>query len=164
MAYFQNIVSLVDADNEIAICDMEIITAREKQRLLVSFNDTAAKYPDEKTIHQLFCEQAARTPDSIAVTGLCMKREGVSASNNRVSLSYRHLRTLALQVAPALIEKGVTGDTIAAVKTERTVEMIAALLGILEAGGAYLPIEPGLPEERSSYILSDSAARVLVTT
>ncbi|MCY7858964.1 non-ribosomal peptide synthetase [Bacillus sonorensis] len=135
---------------DIKLGDIDLLPAAEKQILLVSFNDTKADYPKTKTLHQLFEEQAERTPDRTAV--LIADRQ----------LTYRELNARANRLARILRDKGVRPDHIVGLMLERSAEMMVGILGILKAGGAYLPIDPDYPEERIRYMLADSGARWLV--
>lgn len=114
------------------------------------YNQTAAEYPREKTIHQLFEEQANRTPDQVAV---------VYEENQ---LTYRELNEKANQIARTLQSEGVHPDQPVGIMAERSLEMIVGLFGILKAGGAYVPIDPTYPEERIRYILEDSDTKLLL--
>ncbi|HLP60961.1 MAG TPA: condensation domain-containing protein, partial [Candidatus Deferrimicrobium sp.] len=154
--YFKKIAALVVQNPDLKIKDIEIISDEEKKQLVVEFNQTAAAYPQDKTIQQLFAEQVERTPDSIALVG----------ADPRVCpdyLTYRQLNEQSAQLASVLIEKGVLADNIVAIMMERSIEMITGILGILKSGGAYLPIDPGYPQERIDYMLKDSAAKILLT-
>jgi non-ribosomal peptide synthetase component F len=153
--YFKNILDLIDSEPGEQIRKDKIVSPGERQKLLYEFNDTKAGYPKEKTIHQLFEEQAVRTGDRIAV---------VSMAHDTQHLAYRELDIKSNQLACRLMEKGVQPGTIAGLMVERSLEMITGILGILKAGGAYLPIDPGYPEERIRYLLTDSKAKVLVTS
>ena len=132
------------------IVDLEILSEEERRTLLHDFNNTAAEYPKDKTIHELFEEQVEKTPDNIAV---------VYEDNQ---LTYRKLNQKANQLARVLREKGVGPDSIVGIMVERSLEMIVGILGILKAGGAYLPIDPTYPPDRVKYILEDSGTRVLL--
>ena len=164
---FQHIVHLIVSNPGQRLHDIEIITAEEKQQLLVYFNDTGAEFPGDKTIHQLFEEQAAQTPDAIAVFS---HGQTLSWTNNNVgagprvcpnSLTYRQLNKQSNHMAGLLIEKGVLPEHIVAIIVEPSVEMISGIMGILKSGGAYLPIEPGSPPERIDYLLKESGAKLL---
>jgi len=132
------------------LCEIEILSGREKNRLLFDFNNTASAYPYNKTIPGLFEEQAERTGDCVAVIGT-------------MSMTYRELNNKSNQLAWGLIEKGVEPDNIVGILVERSIEMIIGILAILKAGCAYLPIDREYPEERIKYMLADSGARVLLT-
>jgi tyrocidine synthetase-3 len=149
--YFKRILSFVIDHPEKKIADIAIISGEEKKRILEEFNNTDAPYPGEKTLSRVFEEQAAQTPDSIALVG-------------PASITYKQLNLMADQLAGLLRSKGVGPDTIAALMVERSVEMMEGIFGILKAGGAYLPIDPNYPKERINYILSDSSAALLLTT
>ncbi|NIM10483.1 MAG: amino acid adenylation domain-containing protein [Candidatus Aminicenantes bacterium] len=146
---------LVDVD--LRLSDVEILTEKKRRQLLEEFNDTAVPYFEDRTIVQLFAEQAEGTPDGIAVVG---KGEKIGET---VQLIYRELNQKSNQLAHLLREKGVGPDTIVGIMVERSVEMMIGILGILKAGGAYLPIDPNYPEERRKYMLEDSNAALLLT-
>jgi bacitracin synthase 3 len=132
----------------------------EKKQVVFSLNDTEAVYPEDKTIHQLFEEQVERTPDHIALVGTAPE----VPRGCPVYLTYHELNEKSGRLAGLLIEKGVLADNIVGIMVERSVEMIVGILGILKSGGAYLPIDPGYPQERIDYMLKDSGAKLLVTT
>jgi non-ribosomal peptide synthetase component F len=156
--YFQNIVSSILEKPGRRLSEIDIITGEEKQQILNDFNDTAADYPKNKTIHQLFEEQAAKTPDNIALHG----RLTTWLHGEDGSITYKEADEQSRQLVYVLRSKGVKPDTIAAVMVERSPEMIIGILGILKAGGAYLPIDPDYPQERIIYMLKDSSAKVLL--
>ncbi len=137
--------------------DIELLSAEEKQQVLVDFNDTAVKYPKDKTIHQLFEEQVEKTPDRVTVIGRRL------LGNRGVQLTYGELNRGANQLAHVLRERGVGPDVVAAIMVERSIETIIGIMGILKAGGAYLPIEPDYPGERVRYMLEDSNAALILT-
>src|SRR5207249_14432 len=102
-------------------------------------------------IHQTFERQAEQTPDAMAV--ICGEER----------LTYRDLNTRANKLAHRLRRLGVGPETLAAIRVERSPDMIVGLLGILKAGGAYVPLDASYPGERVSFILNDSQATVLLT-
>lgn len=135
-----------------SIEEFEILSDKEKRKLLVEFNGTAADYPRDKTIHQLFEEQAERTPDSIAVHWA-----------DSADMTYSELNNTSNRWAHRLWEKGVQPGDIVAILMERSIEMLIGIFAVLKAGAAYLPMDPEYPEERRKYILTDSNARVLLS-
>jgi amino acid adenylation domain-containing protein len=153
--YFKTMVSWILADPSGKIADIEIISGKEKQWILYDFNHTEAVYPAEKTIHELFEEQAARTPRHIAVKG--------TRELHEISITYSELNRKSNQLAGVLREKGVLADDIVGIKMEPSIEMITGILGILKSGAAYLPIDPDYPRERIDYMLKDSGAKVLLS-
>jgi tyrocidine synthetase-3 len=153
-AYLQNIIPQVSANPAAIVSEIEIITEEEKAQVLNNLVDKEVKYPSGKTIHDLFMEQAVRYPDRIAAAG--------ESFSNHMQMTYRELNEASDQLACLLLEKGVGTGSIVAIRLERSLEMIVALFAVLKAGGAYLPIDTGYPEERVDYMLKDSAARVLI--
>ncbi|MDT3425818.1 amino acid adenylation domain-containing protein [Paenibacillus forsythiae] len=130
---------------------IDMLSADEKKMLLESFNRTESDYEKDKTIHRMFEEQAKKSPERVAV---------VFANQ---SLTYGELNSKANLLAQELRHRGVGRDSIVGLMTERSLEMMVGLLGILKSGAAYLPIDPQYPKERVEYMLDDSGTRVLLT-
>ena len=147
--------------------EIDILSESERKQLLVDFNDTAARYPRDKTIRELFLEQVSRTPDHVAVVSAEEPDSPMARWNREVQgvqhLSYEELAKRARGLAVLLRAKGVGPETIVAVMMEPSIDLVIGILGILTAGGGYLPLEPDNPEERNSYILADAQTRYLVT-
>ncbi|MCU0290337.1 MAG: amino acid adenylation domain-containing protein, partial [Acidobacteria bacterium] len=161
--YFKKIVSIVVKESNIRLSDIEIIPEEEKKQVLFDFNNIAAEYPKDKTIHQLFEGMIAWMHDCMdAPMHDCMDAwmDGEVARN--VSITYRQLNEQSDRLAGLLIEKGVLPDTIVTIMMGRSIEMIIGIFGILKSGGAYLPIDPEYPQERIDYMLKDSNARILI--
>jgi amino acid adenylation domain-containing protein len=115
-------------------------------------NQTEVDYPRESTVHELFMEQAARTPEATAViAGDCR-------------LSYRQLDELSNRLARHLQSLGVKPETMVGIAMERSETLIVGLLAILKAGGSYVPLDPSYPKERLSWIIEDSGMPALLTT
>lgn len=133
------------------ISDLPLLTEKEKQLLLIDWNDTKAEYPRDKCIHQLIQSQAMQSPDAVAV---------IFGDDQ---LTYKELNERSNQLARYLQGLGVGPDVFVGIYMERSLEMMIGLLGILKAGGAYLPLDPSFPRERLAYMLEDSQARVLLT-
>jgi len=167
--YFNQVVDSVIHQVTKPISRIEIITQGEKKQVLFEFNDTAREYPAAKTLDGLFAEQLEKSPDRVAVIdpepgkkfGLNL---GPEYSSKGKHLSYSELNRNANQIAHLLQSKGITTGTIAALLVERSLEMVIGMLGILQAGGAYMPMDPAYPRERLHYMLADTRTRVLVTT
>ena len=149
--HFTRVLEGVAADPQQRIEQLQLLDEAERDRMVVQWNDTAAEYPHESTIHQLFEQQARRTPEAVAVVF-----EGIS-------LTYAELNERANRLAHHLIAFGVRPDSRVAIGLPRGIDMIVALLATLKAGGAYVPLDPDYPRERLTYMLADSAPRVLVT-
>jgi amino acid adenylation domain-containing protein len=149
--HFLRIVEIVTSDPRITLNEIDMLTSRERARILVDFNRTALPYPLDKTIQQLFEEQVKKAPENIAVVF------------GEARLTYRELNAKANSLARVLRENGVKPDTIVAIMAERSLEMMIGILGILKAGGAYLPIDPEYPGERVRFMLEDSKTDILLT-
>jgi amino acid adenylation domain-containing protein len=117
---------------------------------LVGWNDTQAEYPKDKCIHELFEEQAERTPENVAVV------------YEDEQLTYRELNEKSNQLAHYLRKLGVGPEVLVGICVERSVEMVVGLLGILKAGGAYVPLDPQYPKERLTFMLNDTQIKVLL--
>ncbi|MBW3570414.1 MAG: amino acid adenylation domain-containing protein, partial [Gemmatimonadetes bacterium] len=129
---------------------LELLDADERADVVERWNATARDWPFAP-LHRLFIDQAARTPDALAVEGA----EG--------ALTYAQLDALSAGVAAALRARGAGRGSIVAVGVERSARMVAALLGVVRAGAAYLPLDPEYPVERLAYMLEDSGAHLLLT-
>ncbi len=148
---FQTLLASAIHHPETAISELEILSPPERQQLLVEFNNTTTDSLEDRCLHQLFEEQAKRTPDNIAV---------VFADQQ---LSYAELNYRANQLAHHLRQIGVGPEVLVGIYMERSPEMIVGVLGILKAGGAYLPLDPVHPKERLAFILADTQVPVLLT-
>ncbi len=133
------------------VTQLPLLTAAEKQQLLVDWNDTQADYPKEYCIHKLFEQQVERTPDAVAVVF------------GEQHLTYRELDRRSNQLAHYLQALGVKNEVLVGICVERNLDMVVGMLGILKAGGAYVPLDPNYPQERLSFMLADSQVSVLLT-
>ncbi|TVP68127.1 MAG: amino acid adenylation domain-containing protein [Leptolyngbya sp. LCM1.Bin17] len=149
--HFQNLLSAIVEDPQKAVGNLPLLSAEERQQLLVKWNDTKCEYPHDKCIHQLFEQQVDSTPDAVAV------------EFENQQLSYLQLNQRANSLAHYLKSLGVEPEVLVGICVERSIDMVVGLLGILKAGGAYVPIDPHYPEERLSYMLADSGVVVLLT-
>ncbi len=119
--------------------------------LLDELNDTEKNYPLDMTLHRLFEQQVERTPDAIAV------------EFDELSISYRELDTRANHLAHYLKESGTMSGHMVAVFMTRSIEMVIALLGVLKAGAAYVPLDPEYPLARTSFMIRDANPTVILT-
>ncbi|HYP54022.1 MAG TPA: amino acid adenylation domain-containing protein [Pyrinomonadaceae bacterium] len=136
----------------LTLAQVSPLTDEERARLLVEWNDTRAEFPAEACLHELFERQAAETPHATAVVCADGRELTFDELNRRANQLARHLRGL-----------GVGADTLVGLCVERSPEMLVGLLGVLKAGGAYVPLDPNYPRERLAYMLSETAAPVLLT-
>jgi amino acid adenylation domain-containing protein/non-ribosomal peptide synthase protein (TIGR01720 family) len=149
--HYINILEQITSNVDVKICDIDILNKEEKKTLLVDFNNTYAEYPKHKTIQELFETQVEKTPDKVAVIYESQR------------ITYRELNEKANKLAFTLREKGICREDRVAILTERNGNTLAAILGVLKAGGAYIPIDSSYPKDRIQYILEDSNAKVLLT-
>lgn len=149
-AHFDRLLASLAADPDAAVGSHEVLPETDRLRLLAGPAGPAA--PAVAGVHLLIEAQAARTPDAPAVAA------------GDATLSYRELDRRANQLAHLLRDHGVGADVPVAVCLERTSDLVVGLLGILKAGGGYLPLHPEHPRARLAYQLADAAAPVVVTT
>ncbi|MDC2865508.1 non-ribosomal peptide synthetase [Bacillus sp. BP-3] len=147
---FLNLLSAVINYSDFPVEQLSLLTKQEEELLIKGFNPTKNKFPTV-CLHELFEQQAVRTPEYIAV-----KYEGQQ-------LTYRELNEKANKLAHFLKDKGVKPDTPVGLRIDRSLELVVAMLGILKAGGAYLPIDTELPENRVYSILSDANVSLCLT-
>lgn len=139
-------------NNNICLNNIDIVTMKEKNELLHTFNNTNLKYDNTKTVISFFEEQVKKTPNATALTF-----EGKQ-------MSYTVLNEKANSLAHELKNNGITNNSIIGVMVNRSFEMIISILAVLKAGGAYIPIDPEYPLDRINYMLQDSKASLLLTT
>jgi amino acid adenylation domain-containing protein/FkbM family methyltransferase len=181
-AHFERLLGSALSHPDLALGQLEILAPHEKKQLLFEFNNLNIDYPRHKTLDQLFAEQVQRTPDHTALIGqipnskfqIPNKEETfgqINASGENslraksqelIAITYRELNEKSHRLALLLKERGVKSDTIVGLKVERSVEMIVGILGIIKAGGAYLPINAQYPDDRINYMLTDSGANILL--
>ena len=150
-SHWQNLLHAMVADPEQLLRDVQLLGAEEQRQMLQDWNATQSEFPESECVFELFAQQAERTPDAIAV----------SFENERVT--YAELDRRANQLAHYLRKHEVANETRVAIFFERSVEMIVALMGVLKAGGAYMPLETKHPKARVQYMLEDAQARVILT-
>jgi amino acid adenylation domain-containing protein len=136
--------------------DLPLLTSAEQQ-LLSEWSSCRVDYPRDKCIHQLFEEQVARSPNEIAVV---LPEIGTGTSQH---LTYQELNDRANCLALQLQQLGVQRGTLVVINMERAVELIVAIVGILKAGGVYVPVDSSYPAERIAWMLEDTQAPVILT-
>jgi amino acid adenylation domain-containing protein len=151
IARFESLLSEVLARPEVPIQTLNLMPESERQQVLVEFNQTAASYPADKTIVDLFEQQVESTPDKIAVV---FEKE---------QLTYQALNSRANQLAAHLQSLGVGPEVLVGLCVKRSLNMLVGLLGILKAGGAYVPLDPSYPKERIALVLEDAQVSVFLT-
>ncbi|MFI6645980.1 amino acid adenylation domain-containing protein, partial [Streptomyces sp. NPDC050504] len=138
-----------DADQPVS--GIELLSPAERRQVLVEWNDTAHEVP-ASTLPELFEAQAARTPDATAV--VCEDDE----------VSYADLNARANRLARLLITHGTGPEHLVALALPRSTDLVVAVLAVLKAGGAYLPVDPDHPADRLAHLLADARPTLLVTT
>ena len=129
---------------------LDVLPLAERKLLLETWNETAAAYPRERCIHELFEEQVRRAPEAVALV------------QGEEELPYGELNRRANRLAHRLMERGVGPDVRVALCVERSPSMVVALLGILKAGGAYVPLDPSYPRARLAELVEDAAPLLVV--
>ena len=158
MTMYQRVISAFVSNESQSIHQIETLSKKEKAVLLHDFNNTDCPYPSDKSLHQLFEEQVERTPEHIAI-----ELEGIS-------LSYRELNQRANALAHHIhqcyqdkTQVSIVPDTLVALYLERSIDMLIAMMAVLKAGCAYVPITPDYPDSRSEYILSDTQSPIIIS-
>ncbi|HEV2637459.1 MAG TPA: amino acid adenylation domain-containing protein [Actinocrinis sp.] len=134
------------------LSQVEMLGGSERQRVLVEWNDTAVEYPQAAPVHTLIERRAAASPDIVAIR-----------SADGAELTYAELNARANQLAHYLGAVGVGPGTLVAVCLDRSADLVVSNLGVLKAGAAYVPMDPGYPAERLAFMTEDSGALVVVT-
>ena len=148
----ERLVGVLEAAPGTALETVDVLPAAERRQVVEEWNATAVAYPREQCVHELFEAQVARTPDAVAVVF-----EGEQ-------LTYAALNGRANQLARYLQEVyGVGPEVRVALCLERSLELVVALLGVLKAGGCYVPLDPSYPAERLRFMLADSAPAAVLT-
>jgi amino acid adenylation domain-containing protein len=151
IGHFQEVLGGMVAAPDQRLRDVSLLSAAERQRLLVEWNQTTASYPRARCVHQLFEEQAERTPEATAL----------SFSGGR--LSYSELNCQANRLARRLQRSGAGPRSLVGLGLERSPEAVVALLAVLKAGAAYVPLDPAYPLDRLAFMLEDARVRLLLT-
>ncbi|WP_375492692.1 amino acid adenylation domain-containing protein [uncultured Nostoc sp.] len=152
MQHYVNLLAAIVTNPAQPVNQLPLLTAQEKQQLLVEWNNTHTNYPSDQCIHHLFAAQVERTRDAVAVVF------------GEQQLTYQELDTRANQLAHYLQKLGVEPGVLVGICVERSVSMVVGLLAILKAGGAYVPLDMEYPKERLGFIIEDTQISVLLTT
>ena len=149
-SHYMNVIYFVMNNIDTKINDVDILSEDEKNKIIYSFNNTKNDYP-EKTFSILFEEQVEKTPNKIAVVF------------EDKMLTYKELNERANSLAYFLRNKqNVKRESTVGIMVNRSLEMIIAILGVMKAGGVYIPIDPNFPEDRINYMLETSSASILL--
>jgi amino acid adenylation domain-containing protein len=148
--HYRTVLAAAGTAPEQRLSELPLLTPAERKSMLLDWNATSRPY-DRRCLHELFAEQAARTPQAIAVT------------DARERISYRALDRRSNQLARELVDHGIAAGALVAICLERSVDLLVAMLGVLRAGAAYVPIEPTYPPQRQELIVADAGATLVIT-
>jgi amino acid adenylation domain-containing protein len=151
IAHFRRVLERVGVDPGVRLSALDLAGEDERRRVVEEWNRTASPYPADASIPALFAAEAARAPDAPAV------------AYGDAALTYGELNARANRLAHHLVRAGVRPEARVGVCLERGPEMVIAMLAVLKAGAAYVPLEPGYPAERLSFMLAASGVEVLLT-
>lgn len=151
VGHFQTLLVGIAADPEQPISALPLLTEAEKHQLLSEWNGIHAEYPVRETLHELFEKQVQRTPGRVA------------AVHNTQKVTYAQLNEQANQMAHLLRSSDIKPNDCVGILEERGISFLASVLGVLKAGGAFMPIDPCYPDERVRYMISDSQIHTLIT-
>lgn len=152
LRHYQTLLEAISAGGaETNLWDLPLLTAAERQTMLVDWNRTAADYPLDLPLHELIDAQARRTPDAVALTF------------ENASLTYDQVRRRANGLAHALLAHGVGRGSLVGVCLERSFEIAIGLLAVLKTGAAYVPLDPEYPADRLAFIIGDIGAAAVLT-
>lgn len=149
--HFRSLLEGIAAEPGRPVSSLPLLSVAERHQLVVEWNATGADYPADSCAHELFQEQARRTPTATVVV---FENE---------ALTYAELDGRAATLAAHLVALGVGPDVLVGCCLERSTDLLTGLLAIWKAGGAYVPLDPGFPPERLAVMLDDSAPAVLLT-
>ncbi|MFJ9567944.1 amino acid adenylation domain-containing protein, partial [Streptomyces fuscichromogenes] len=148
---YVRVLTAMASDTRLRVSEIDVLLGDERQRTLVAWNESGVL--EAPTVVPALVEaQVARTPGAVAVVGTDQE------------LSYAELDERASRLAGALVTRGVGAESVVAVLLERSADLVVALLGVWKAGAAYLPIDPGYPDERIAFMLADCRPVCVVTT
>ncbi|MFJ4526694.1 amino acid adenylation domain-containing protein, partial [Streptomyces sp. NPDC088810] len=150
-ACLERLLAAVAVEPDLPLSRIGLLSAEEHRRLVVEWNDTTVPYPDNTTVHQLFQDQVARTPDAPAV--FCGEE----------AVTYRELDMRANQLAHYLIDRGVRAEQLVPVCVERGIDAVVAVLGVLKAGAAYVPLNHDYPVQQLEFMVADVEAGLVIT-
>lgn len=151
LSHLENLLAAGAAAPDEPISRLIMISDEERQLVVEGFNQTDVPYPSSAVVHELFEEQVLRTPDRRAVTF-----EGAH-------LTYKQLSEQSNRIAHYLRAQGVGRGTLVAMALERSLDLLPVALGIIKAGGAWVPLDPAYPTERLAFMMEDTAATLLIS-
>jgi amino acid adenylation domain-containing protein len=149
--HFVRLLESAAANPEQRVSRLTLLTEAERDQILNKWNCARADIPQSRCLHELFESQVKRNPDAVAV--VCEQQQ----------LTYLELNRRANQLARSLRNLGVATEHLIGICLDRSPDMILALLAVLKAGAAYVPLDPAYPKDRLAFILQDSQISFLLT-
>ncbi len=149
--HFRRLLDGVVKDPGQPISRLPLLSEEERHDMLVTWSGASKHQPSDECIHHIFEAQAARTPDAIAV--VCGEEQ----------LTYRELDRRGNQLARHLQTRAIGPEVVVGLCLERSIDTVVAMLGVLKAGGAYLPLDPAYPKDRLLFMVRDAGVRLMVT-
>jgi non-ribosomal peptide synthetase component F len=149
LRHYEELLASAVGGVEQRVSELEMVGRAEREQLVEEWNRTEREYERDKGVHELIAEQAARTPEAVAV------------EDEREAVTYREMEARAGRLSAELVRRGVKADELVGVMMERSVGLVVGLLGVLKAGGAYVPVEESYPAKRVRQMLG--GVRVVVT-
>ena len=151
LGHLKSLVESIASDPDQRLRTIGLLTEQERRQILYEWNDTTTLYERGTSIHELFERQVERTPDAAAV------------SCGEQVVSYRELNRRANRLARYLRKRGVGAEQLVGIYVERGIEMVVSLLGVLKAGGGYVPLDPMYPKARLEMMVRDARVAAVVT-
>ena len=151
ITHYKNVLKALVTDPDQRVSELTLLSDTERDQMLVRWNTTTVDYPADACLHDLITAQAARTPEAIAV------------QFEDQSITYQALDQRSNQLAHYLRKHGVAAGVLVGISVERSIDMLVGLLGILKAGGVYVPIDPVFPQRRKAFMIDDANLSILVT-
>ena len=148
---YGTLLGAIVANRDLGVLELPILAAAELRRILVDWNDTSADFPRDRCIHDLIVEQARRTPDAIALL------------SDDESITYAELDQRSNQLARYLVERGAGVDVPIGLCLDRSPALLTAMLAVLKAGAAYVPLDPRYPQSRRAFMIDDARLPLVIT-
>lgn len=149
--HYQTLLEGIAANPDQSISQLPLLTEAERRQLLLVWNETQTDYPKDQPIHHLFDTQVRQTPEAVALVF------------GETEVTYEALNRRANQLAHHLQTLGIEHGDLVGLCLDRSCEMVIAILAILKAGAAYVPLDPAYPAKRLAFMLDDTQTSVLLT-
>lgn len=151
LTHFRILLEGIVSQPDQRVATLPILSAAEQHQLLITWQQTDQFLPALSGIHHLFEQQAEQTPDAIAVV------------DEKQQISYQELNQRSNQLAHYLQKQGIHSEALIGICFDRSIDMLVALLGVLKAGAAYLPLDPTYPQARLNFMCQDAKISLLIT-